>query len=264
MKAENNVLIWDIPTRIFHWLLVGGFVAATFMAFVFGEHSPLFPYHAIIGLILGAMVVLRVIWGFVGTKYARFTSFSFSPGAVFNYVTEVLRGVAPPHVGHNPGSAYAIFAMLAMMVGLPLSGIMMGRGGEAFEEVHEFFAYAMILVAAVHILGVVLHTIRHKENITASMIHGRKTTDPSNAISSSRPIVALVFVLLVTTWAWGLVSNYDTQNRSIRLPVFGIELKFEENEDRESREHSSRNGYDGEHGKKHDARERGENHDGDD
>ncbi|MBU1419361.1 MAG: cytochrome b/b6 domain-containing protein, partial [Proteobacteria bacterium] len=224
MKTENKVLIWDLPTRIFHWLLVCGFVAAALIAFIFGEHSPLFPYHAVVGLILGVMVVLRVIWGFVGTKYARFTSFFFSPGAVFNYVTGVLRGVAAPYVGHNPGSAYAIFAMLVMLVGLPVSGIMILRGGEAFEEVHEFFAYTMILVIAVHILGVVLHTIRHKENITVSMVHGRKAADPADAISSAQPIIAIIFVFIVATWAWALVSNYDSQRQSIRLPVLGTEL----------------------------------------
>lgn len=251
MKTENKVLIWDIPTRIFHWLLVFGFVAAAFLAFVFGEHSPLFPYHALVGFILGAMVVLRVIWGFVGTRYARFPSFLFSPGAVFNYATEVLRGVGVPHVGHNPGSAYAIFAMLFMMLGLPLSGIMMGQGGEAFEEVHEFLAYAMILVVVVHILGVVLHTIRHKENITASMVHGRKAADPADAIASSRPIAALLFVCIVSIWAWGLVANYDARTQIIRLPVFGTELKFGEREDRERREHAFRRGHGEEHTERH-------------
>lgn len=252
MKTENKVLIWDVPTRIFHWLLVCGFVAAAFIAFVFGEHSPFFPYHALIGLILGVMVVLRVVWGFVGTKYARFTSFFFSPSAVLNYVTEVLRGVGTSHIGHNPGSAYAIFAMLVMMIGLPVSGIMMGRGGEVFEEVHEFFAYAMIAVVLIHMLGVALHTIRHNENITASMIHGQKEADVADAISSSRSAIAILFVLVVSLWAWGLVSHYDTQRQTTRLPVFGTLVKLGESEEKEKHKHSAKDDHDEEYRGKHD------------
>ncbi len=261
MKTENKVLIWDIPTRIFHWLLVCGFAVAALAAFVFDEHSPLFPYHALVGLVLGGMVVLRVVWGLVGTKYARFTSFLFSPGAVLKYITAVLQGNVTPHVGHNPGSAYAIFIMLATIGGLSISGIMMGRGGEVFEEVHEFFAYAMIAVVLVHILGVALHTIRHNENITASMIHGQKEADAADAISSSRPAIAILFVLVVSIWAWGLVSHYDTQRQTTRLPVFGTLVKLGESEEKEEHKHSAKHDHDEDYGDEHDKHDK---HDGDD
>ena len=252
MKTENKVLIWDIPTRIFHWLLVCGFLVAALLALGFGEHSPLFPYHALVGLILGGMVVLRVIWGFWGTKYARFSSFLFSPRAVFKYVTQVLQGLGAPHVGHNPGSAYAIFAMLIMIAGLSVSGIIMGQGGKAFEEVHEVLAYTVMGVIFVHILGVALHTIRHKENITASMFHGQKDGNSVDAISSSRPIIAIIFVLVVSTWTGGLISHYDPQRQSMRLPVLGTELKLGEGRDKEKRQYRTEHGHDEEHTDRHD------------
>lgn len=95
--------------------------------------------------------------------------------------------------------AFAIFAMLVMMLGLPLSGLLIAQKNEAFEEVCDFFAYEMTLDVVVHIVGVVLHTIRHKENITASMVHGRKAAGPANAIISSRPIATMVSVCIVST-----------------------------------------------------------------
>ena len=88
----NRVLIWDLPTRVFHWLLSGGFIAAAVIALALGEHSPLFPYHAIIGLTIALMVCLRVIWGIAGTRYARFGTFIFGPAAVIEYMKGTLVG----------------------------------------------------------------------------------------------------------------------------------------------------------------------------
>ena len=78
----RRTLVWDIPTRLFHWLFAGGFIAAAVIALGQSDDSPLFPYHGIIGLALGLMLVLRVLWGIVGTRHARFGSFAFGPRAV--------------------------------------------------------------------------------------------------------------------------------------------------------------------------------------
>ena len=78
----RRTLVWDIPTRLFHWLFAGGFIAAAVIALGQGDDSPLFPYHGMIGLALGLLLVLRVVWGFVGSRHARFGSFAFGPRAV--------------------------------------------------------------------------------------------------------------------------------------------------------------------------------------
>jgi hypothetical protein len=67
----SRALVWDLPVRLFHWLFAGGFIAAAIIALVLGDDSLLFPFHAIIGLVLVFLVVLRVIWGFIGSRYAR-------------------------------------------------------------------------------------------------------------------------------------------------------------------------------------------------
>lgn len=226
----NPVLIWDLPTRLFHWLLSAGFIAAAVIALAMGEHSPLFPYHAIIGLTIALMVVLRIVWGILGTRYARFGSFIFGPGAVVEYMKGAMIGGGKRHIGHNPGSAVAIFALLGLVLALAVTGFMMGQGNEGIKEVHEILAWTTVGVVVVHVLGVAFHTIRHRENITASMIHGRKRAEPSDGIASAKPIVAVLFLAIAGGWAFGLVRNYNPATQTTTLPLFGTSLQLGENE----------------------------------
>ena len=82
--SKSQVLVWDLPTRIFHWLLTVGLVASFAFAECSGEHSPWFSAHMIIGIVLGLMLVLRVGWGIVGNSYARFGSFLYGPSALLS------------------------------------------------------------------------------------------------------------------------------------------------------------------------------------
>jgi cytochrome b len=234
METKREVLIWDLPTRLFHWLLVGGFTVAALTATVADEHGPLFPYHALCGLILNFMVVLRIVWGFLGSRYARFDSFLFAPREVRNYVREALLGGGERHVGHNPGSAYAILAMLTLVPVLAITGAMSGGGNKIFEGLHEFSANAMFAVVAAHILGVLLHTLRHRENIIAGMIHGRKAAGEQAKIPSSRPVVAGLFLVLTAAWSYGLVDNYTPAIQTTRLPLVGVQLKLGKSEKEKS------------------------------
>ncbi len=226
----NRVLIWDLPTRLFHWLLSGGFIAAAIISLVLGEDSWLFPYHAIIGLTIALMVCLRVVWGVAGTRYARFGTFIFGPGAVVEYMKGTLVGGGKRYIGHNPGSAVAIFALLVLVLAMAVTGIMLGQGNESLKEIHEILSYFTVGVVVVHVLGVALHTIRHRENITASMIHGKKNAEPSDAIPSARPIIALAFLVIAGAWAAGLVRGYNPATQTTTLPLIGTELQLGESE----------------------------------
>lgn len=236
-----RALIWDLPTRLFHWLFAAGFLAAAFIALVIGEHGALFPYHAIIGLTLAVMVLLRIVWGVVGSRYARFRSFIVGPAKVLAYTAGIATGRGERHIGHNPGSAYAILTMLVLMLALAATGLTMAQGNESAEEIHEFLAYAMLAVIAAHVLGVVIHTIRHRENITASMVHGRKTADETDGIRSAHPVVAGVFLLMSGAWAAGLLANYDPARQATTLPLLGTSIQIgdaeNEGEGERHREH---------------------------
>lgn len=221
-----RTLIWDLPTRLLHWLFAVGFTAAAVIALGLGEHSPLFPYHGMIGLVLALIVVLRLVWGVVGTRHARFGSLAHGPGALAGYFKGVITGRGQRHAGHNPASAYATIAMLAIMGGLAVTGVMLGRGNESVKEVHEVLVYSLIGVAVAHVLGLVLHTLRHRENIGASMVHGRKHADESAGIRSSRPLATAVFLLVTGAWATGLVMAYDPATQSTTIPALGARLQL--------------------------------------
>jgi cytochrome b len=241
----NRVLIWDLPTRLFHWLLAAGFGFAAFVALAIGDDSPLFPYHAIIGLVLGLMIVLRMVWGFLGSRYARFGSFAFGPAVVARYVRGAITGGGQRYVGHNPGSAYIVLAMLAVLLGLTTTGVMLGRGNEGVEDVHEVLVYTMIALAGIHLAGILLHTLRHRENIAASMVHGRKSVPGPVGIGSSHRLVAGLFVLINAAWAAALIASYDPAARTATVPALGTSLQIGDVE--EGMEHQR-----GEHPQDHD------------
>ncbi|MBK7777845.1 MAG: cytochrome b/b6 domain-containing protein [Sandaracinaceae bacterium] len=130
-------------------------------------------------------------------------------------------------MGHNPGSSVAIWAMLGLTLGLGVSGALMSSN-EALEEVHEVLAYALLAVVVTHVAGVTWHTLRHRENITASMVSGYKEGEPEAAIPSVHPLAAAVFLVLTAAWAGLLVQGYDAATRTVTLPLVGARLQLGE------------------------------------
>jgi cytochrome b len=183
----GRVLVWDLPVRIFHALLAGSFLLAWGIAVTSDDESRRFAFHALLGLFIGALVVFRVVWGVIGTRYARFSGFATRPAALAAYLKGILLGPEREFVGHNPASSYATFAMLVLLAGLIGTGLMLGGGNESVEDLHELFAHAMLAVVGIHVLGVILHTVRHRDPIALGMLDGRKRGAPGTAIRSARP-----------------------------------------------------------------------------
>jgi cytochrome b len=215
-------------------LLTFGFLACFGIAQFAGEHSAWFPIHMILGIALGFMVLLRVVWGFAGTRYARFGSFLYSPSALFEYMKGTLSNKAPRFVGHNPGSAYATFAMLLLIGVVVASGLLMSSGSEAAEEVHVPAAYALAAAVAIHVVGVLWHTWRHRENLTLTMMTGWKEASPGDGIPSTHPLAATLFAVAVAVVTLGLFRNYDSAKRETKVPFAGTVIHLGEVERGES------------------------------
>ena len=239
MNTQQRVLIWDLPTRISHWLLAGGVLVTASLSLMKDDVGRLFPYHAIVGLATAFVAVLRILWGVFGSRYARFSSFLFSPTALINYFSGLLRGVDTRFAGHNPASAWVAFAMIGLVLGLAITGFLISQGGfgEDFEEVHEFLAYALLAAVGLHISGVVLYMIRHRENIATSMIHGCKEADAAIAINSSHPLAAILFCIVSGAWGFGLFANYDAATQTTHLPFIGTTVHIGENEHERGESH---------------------------
>src|SRR5690349_14013981 len=103
----HKIRVWDLPVRVFHWLLAGSFAVAYLVA----ESDPLRGLHVILGYTATGLILFRIIWGFVGSQFARFSSFLFSPGAAIEYLRSLAK--QPQHyIGHTPAGSYAIYAIL--------------------------------------------------------------------------------------------------------------------------------------------------------
>jgi cytochrome b len=264
----QRVQVWDLPTRVMHWVLAFSVAGAAGLAFLTDDDGPWFRIHMLLGLMAGFVVVLRIVWGIWGTKYARFGSFAFGPKALVAYVRGVLRrGPEERHVGHNPGSSYAIWALLGLPLALVATGLLMSVGGEVFEEVHEPLAIALLVFIGAHLAGIVWHTVRHREGIALGMVDGRKLAEPSAAIPSTQPGAGLFVLALCAAWAGMLATGYDSSAGVLRLPFGGGALQLGEDEEEEE-EHEERDGERGEReGTRragHDDRHEGKGRDDDD
>ena len=224
-------LAYDLPTRLFHWIFAGLFVSAFFIAKTIDDDSPTYAYHMLLGITLAFTAALRIIWGVIGTRYARFTSFRLSPREMIEYFSSLLSNKTRRELGHNPASSWAAITMLFFTFGLAFTGIQMAQGNnkEFFEEIHELFANAFVITVVAHIGGVIFHTLRHKDPIALSMVTGQKTSDGNEpAIQSSRPVIAILFLILIAAFGVNLVRNYDSTTQ--KLNAFGLSLQLGEAE----------------------------------
>jgi cytochrome b len=193
--------VWDPLVRVFHWGLVAAFATAWLTA------DELQPVHEIAGYTVAGLVAFRLVWGFAGSRYARFAQFLKGPGATLSYLGDMAHGKERRYLGHNPAGAAMIVALLVTLSGTAFTGWLMeepgrvamlpdlpsivapawadddgddhayGEGGEAegpLKELHETLANLLLLLAALHVGGVVLASFRHRENLARAMVTGDK------------------------------------------------------------------------------------------
>ncbi|AGH96069.1 cytochrome b/b6 domain-containing protein [Pseudobdellovibrio exovorus] len=226
----KSSLVYDVPTRLFHWLFAGLFLFSFVVAKTVDDESLIFTYHMLSGLLLGFIVLWRILWGIIGSKYARFSNFSLRPSELKDYFLGILSNSKKRWTGHNPASSWAALFMFALGLGLAVTGYLMTTGHkETYEDLHEFLANAFLVVAILHVAGVVLHSVRHHDWIALSMVNGRKLTlEGMETITSSRRLAGLVSAILVLSVTLFLYNRFDTQSRTLLL--FGQKLQLGESE----------------------------------
>lgn len=208
MKAtDNSIAVWDPIVRIGHWTLVIAFFTAYF------TEDDFLTQHVWAGYVVGAVVLIRVIWGLVGSKHARFGNFVRSPAITGRYIRDLMSNRAERFVGHNPAGGAMVVALLICISVTVSSGLVLyaieenagplagwvadssgssaesalianaraDQGGhvedereEFWEEIHEIFANLTLLLVGLHIAGVLFSSFMHKENLVKAMFTGRK------------------------------------------------------------------------------------------
>ncbi len=202
---HGSVLVWDLPLRIFHWLLAASFVGA----YVTSESERWRDVHAVLGYTMLALVAFRMVWGLVGTRYARFSALPLSPRRACAYLRSLLARRPQHHVGHNPAGSVAIYLLLALVVAAALTGLAAFNevGGEWVGELHEGLANTLLAIVIVHIAGVFVGSLAHRENLVGAMLTGRKQAQRGSGIAGPRPFVAALLVALVLGLWTGMVPT---------------------------------------------------------
>jgi cytochrome b len=228
MHSMNKTLVWDIPARVFHWAFAGSLAAAIAIGFLLDDDAPLFQLHMLFGIIALFLLAVRIVMGIVGSRYSRFASFPVHPREVVGYMISAAVSKTKLYAGNNPGSAVAAVLMFLLVPALFISGI--GYGGEALEELHEAFAWALLVVIVMHLAGLAWHTIRHRENISLAMVTGKKSGIAEDAISSSHSVWGVILLIIAGLWIASLFAAHNTNRATVKLPGIGVTLQLGENE----------------------------------
>ena len=182
MESQTLIKVWDLPLRIFHWLLVAGFIIA------YLTEDDLLTVHVWAGYMVAGLLVFRLAWGFIGNDYARFSNFLCSPAQSIAYLKDLVTLKTQRYIGHNlAGAAMIVLLLISLLMtiitGFAVYGADQAAGplatiGSAYEktweEVHEFFANFTLLLVFIHIAGVAIESYIHRENLVKAMVRGYK------------------------------------------------------------------------------------------
>ena len=203
-SAPKRVMVWDLPTRLFHWLLVA-FVGTSFVTAEIGGNA--MQIHEWSGLVILSLLLFRVGWGFFGSRPSRFSDFVRGPKAVLSHVKGFLRKESPPHFGHNPLGGWSIVAMLLALfvqagTGLFANDDILTEGplyrwvskatSDFITDIHEFNQGVIIALVAIHLFAIFYYHFVIRENLVIPMITGVRTWNGTAEEPTGRTWAAVV------------------------------------------------------------------------
>ena len=179
-KTRQLILVWDMPVRVFHWLLVICFAGA----WLSSESERLAMIHYAFGYTACLLVLIRLVWGLIGTRYARFSQFLKSPKAVIEHFMAMLRGHPHHDVGHNPAGGLVMFGLMLLILLIGLTGYLSVKEflGNFVSEAHEAVASLVLGLVIVHIIAAIAMSVIERQNLVRSMVNGKKLGMPEQGI----------------------------------------------------------------------------------
>ncbi len=232
---ETKVRVWDIPIRLFHWTLVSCFVIAWFTL-----DNRYLDVHVFAGYLMGGLILFRLLWGFIGGPYARFRDFAFNYSKVQNYLKDVLNKHPPRFLGHNPAGSWAIYLLLGLglsivITGLlafggeerqgPLAGLLNFPQGRFAHELHEWLSWLMLGVVIIHVMGVLVESMLHRENLVVSMLTGFKSsTAGAMSTLSHWKVGATMLVAIITAGLFWFRGHLTETPEQLYQPFHGPAL----------------------------------------
>jgi cytochrome b len=197
------VLVWDLPVRVFHWLLVVSFAGAWLTA----ESEAQQMLHYAFGYSACALVLFRIVWGLIGTRYARFTQFIKGPTATFQHIKSMVTGKSSMHLvsnlGHNPAGSLAMIGLMVLVLLIGATGYWAVKEfyGDVMSEAHEVLASIALGLVVIHVVAAVIMSFIEKQNLVKSMVTGKKLGMASQA---NRYPMNLIGFILALAWIYGM------------------------------------------------------------
>jgi len=201
----RRILVWDVPTRVFHWLQALAFWGAYLLAF-----SERFrDYHDALGYILLGLLVFRLVWGFAGTRYARFSSFFFMPKEIIAYLISLAKGSSRHYLGHTPVGSVSIWLLMSLGMFICVTGVMslQDDASDLVVGLHGLATNVMLGVIALHLIGVVMSSILHRENLVRTMLTGYKSAVTEQGIQRAYPWLGLLLAAAVVIFWFAYVRH---------------------------------------------------------
>ncbi|MCF6323284.1 MAG: cytochrome b/b6 domain-containing protein [Gammaproteobacteria bacterium] len=238
MVQPKKKRVWDLPTRLFHWLLVLAFA----LAWATYDDSRHLDIHTISGYTFFALLLFRLVWGVVGSHYARFSEFNYTPGEVLSYLHSLFGDGTKYYIGHNPAGAWAIFILITLGLLLSTTGLIVLGGeeqqgllagyisfdqSEPFRMLHEMIAWGILTLVIVHVSGVIIESLLQRENLIGAMFRGTKwVVGESAMVPAHRLIASLIFISAII---WGglslntyLISSDDQPYQPFKGPSLAM------------------------------------------
>lgn len=214
---ERLVRVWDLPTRVFHWALVALLMVGWFSG---GEEGGAATLHRYAGEAIAGLIVFRVIWGFVGNERARFGDFIAGPRAIIEHLGDLFRDQPKRHLGHNPLGGLAVFALLALVTAMVITGLFsggdemagpfVGMGGLNMAEVHEALVRVLQAFVVLHLIGVAIESWLSRDRLVPAMISGakrRRADEPGEDAAAAHPFALIAALAFAATTTFALAAQ---------------------------------------------------------
>lgn len=209
--ATGSVAVWDLPVRLFHWALVV-LIVFSYVAIKTDQIER----HIFSGKLILSLILFRILWGFVGSETARFSSFLTGPATTFGYFLDLIRGRARRYLGHNPMGAWSALALI-LLIGLqagaglfatddimtdgPLKYLVSDKVSARLTTLHKYGENVLMALIILHLLAVLFYVVFKKDNLIKAMVTGRKTVgmgDPTGPIARGGSVVLALVLLAIS------------------------------------------------------------------
>lgn len=217
--SENKKLIWDIPIRLFHWAIVITLCYSWYSMEIEGDLG----HHFLSGYIALGLILFRIVWGIIGSRYARFGSFIYKPSEISAYLKTFFNREGGKYAGHNPLGGLSVLALLLVILiqtgtGMfaddedyyfaPLNDYVSGSTAGRITEFHGVNAKIIFGLAILHIVAILFYRLYKKENLITAMITGKKSDeqDRYEPIRDSRLPRAIILAIIISAAVYGVVN----------------------------------------------------------